>query len=590
MASSALLLFVMLLQSAFAYRLSTDCPIWMYSPDNNNSHDETTVTNCVCGDNLRKVVRCEQSADQLEVLLCYGITYTQVYNTTVVGNTPYTCLTGKSNAYYNVPKTLSNDVNLSVYSCGKYNRAGQMCGNCLHTYSPPIYAYNLNCTKCDSFQWSSLSYYICIAFLPVTLFYILVVIFKFRATDPVICEFIFFCQLAGSSLMMSFAVTQLHEEKYSNFMYQTFAFTLCGIFNLDFGCLIYEPFCLHPSLSTHTVTALDYLIAVYSLLLILLTYFLVRLHDKYRLAVIICKPFHCCIRRIQKEWNIKASLVDVFATFLLLSNVKLLNVSFDLISSPVTLWNVTGHSLPQKYTYLNGSLEYLGKDHLPYFVLGVIVIIVFNVLPTILLCLYPFRWFQRCLNHCHINSPSLRIFMDAFQGCYKIAPHDYRHMAALPFIIRLLNFVLFAFTANQFYYTLFGFVLLIVVSILCFTLPFKSTLQNLVNIQFLLIMAIILFLKNTSEITAYPSNATWYMCSHMVGFISTFPFLTIIIYYLRKLCQLTVILKLISWFKVHLVMNSTSEVQNVPASPSTPELPALRELAVQHTECSPLIS
>ena len=587
MISPTLMLIVMLLQNTFAYRLSTDCPIWMYSPDNNNSHGETTVTNCVCGDDLRKVVRCEHSADQLEVRLCYGITYSQVYNTTVVSNMPYTCLTSKSNAYYNVPKTLSSDVNLSVYSCGRFNRAGQMCGNCLSGYSPPIYAYNRTCTKCDSFRWSSLGYYICIAFLPVTLFYILVVIFKFRATDTIICESIFLCQIVGSSSITSFAVTKLHNENHAGFSYQVLVYTLCGIFNLDFGRLLYEPFCLHPDLSTHMAIAMDYLIAVYPLLLIMLTYFLIRLHDKYRLAVIIWRPFYCCIRCIQKEWNIKASLVDVFATFLLLSNVKLLNVSFDLISSPITLWNVTGRSLPHKYTYLNGSLEYLGKEHLPYFVLGVVVIVVFNVLPTLLLCLYPFRWFQRCLNHCCLTSPSLHIFMDAFQSGYKIIPWDYRHMAAFPFFIRLLNFVLFAFTIDQFYYTILGFLLLIVVSILCCTLPFKSSLQNLVCIQFLLIMAVILFFTNTSEITAYSSDVKWYMYIHIVGFISTFPLLTINVYCLYKLCQLKIVVKFISWFKVRLVTQSTSEA---PASSSTSELPALRELAAQHTECSPLIS
>lgn len=151
---------------------------------------------------------------------------------------------------------------------------------------------------------------------------------------------------------------------------------------MDFGRSLYEPFCLHPSLSTHHIIALDYLVAVYPLLLILLTYLLVKLHDNYRLVVIIFKPFYCCIRCIQKEWNIKASLIDVFATFILLSNVKLLNVSFDLISVPVTLRNITGHRLPQQYTYTNGSVEYLGKEHHPYFALGVIVIMVFNVLPN----------------------------------------------------------------------------------------------------------------------------------------------------------------------------------------------------------------
>ena len=92
-------------------------------------------------------------------------------------------------------------------------------------------------------------------------------------------------------------------------------------------------------------------------------------------------------------------------------------------------------------------------------------------------------------------------------------------------------------------------------------------------------MATVLFFMNTSEITVMLHGII--ICMH------TFPFVTIIIYYLY---QMTIIGKLILWSKVHLVMHSTSAVQNVPALSSTSELPALRDLAAQHTECSPLIS
>ena len=77
------------------------------------------------------------------------------------------------------------------------------------------------------------------------------------------------------------------------------------------------------------------------------------------------------------------SLIHVSATFLLLSNAKIVNLSFSLISVPNTLYNRYGTAIPTKYTFYNGSMEYLGHDYLPYFVLGLIVIAIFNVLPLL---------------------------------------------------------------------------------------------------------------------------------------------------------------------------------------------------------------
>ena len=58
--------------------------------------------------------------------------------------------------------------------------------------------------------------------------------------------------------------------------------------------------------------------------------------------------------RIRREWYIRKSLVDVFATFLLLSYVKILNVSISLLI-PTALYNVHGQKLPEYVLYLDGK-------------------------------------------------------------------------------------------------------------------------------------------------------------------------------------------------------------------------------------------
>ena len=93
---------------------------------------------------------------------------------------------------------------------------------------------------------------------------------------------------------------------------------------------MYTPFCLQPHTSTLQVIALDYVIAVYPLLLTVLSYLLVTFYDcNVKIIVWLWKPFVPLFIRFRRQWNIRSSLVDAFATFLLLSYVKILSVSVD---------------------------------------------------------------------------------------------------------------------------------------------------------------------------------------------------------------------------------------------------------------------
>ena len=137
--------------------------------------------------------------------------------------------------------------------------------------------------------------------------------------------------------------------------------------SLAFGILIffrlaYTPFCLHPNASTLQVLSLDYTIAAYPLALIVLTYTLVRLHYyNCTLVVSLWRPFINCFARCRRQWDIQNSLVDAFATFLLLSFVKFLSVSFDILM-PTFSWDIETTIQPP-VVYYDGTFEYFGKEH-----------------------------------------------------------------------------------------------------------------------------------------------------------------------------------------------------------------------------------
>ena len=63
----------------------------------------------------------------------------------------------------------------------------------------------------------------------------------------------------------------------------------------------------------------------YTFLLILLTWLCVELHGcNFRPIVCLWRPFHGCFVRLRRSWNTKSDLIDVFASFFLLSCFKIL--------------------------------------------------------------------------------------------------------------------------------------------------------------------------------------------------------------------------------------------------------------------------
>ena len=311
----------------------------------------------------------------------------------------------------------SHPSQLDAAVCEFTNRTGQLCGQCVDGMSPAVYSYYPQCVNCSTSNWAKC---LTVSLLPTTMFFLGAVALRLRTAVPHMNGFILFCQILTSPLILR----QLGETYYLQHSSHSYMYvgilgdvytSYLSIWNLDFFRMVHSPFCLHPNTSTLQVLSLDYIIAAYPLALIILTYTLVTLHyQNCRLVVCLWRPFLRCCIHIRSIHN---SLVDAFATFLLLSYVKFLSVSFDILA-PTYLWDKWGRHVGT-VLYYDESVDYFGTDHLPYAVLAMTVLLVFTVLPILLLCLYPCRCFQKFLNSCHLRSQALHIFMDAFQGCYK---------------------------------------------------------------------------------------------------------------------------------------------------------------------------
>ena len=359
-------------------------------------------------------MECDDHFNDLKLLTCYCMYFSddEGSSSTVVGHCFYTCFY-LPERYFHLPL---NGSQLNEVQCGRFNREGQLCGSCKKGYSLPVYSYQfLSCVKCHDHSYKNWVKYIAIAFGPLTVFFIIVIVCRISATSAKLNAFILINQILASpaEIRVSLATMANNPRTPLEQVVTHTVSTLSGIWNLDFFRTFYDPFCLHPDMSPLLVLALDYIVAAYPLVLIVITYTLVELHDRnIRIVVLLWKPFHRCFSRFRRQWNIRTSLIDAFATFILLSCVKFLSVTFDLLA-PIRLFNSYGESLDQYRLYYDSTVELFDKQHLPY---GLIAVVISSLLVSLLLllCLYPCTCFQRCLNCCGLRVQALHTFMDSF--------------------------------------------------------------------------------------------------------------------------------------------------------------------------------
>ena len=445
------------------------CPTWF----NRYSKDGP----CDCGKRVGSVVTCNNETGEVGVLGSYCLTSNENEDgcdSNVVGRclamvNNGSKLSGTGRLYSKVYPNISEQ---DRQTCGYLNRQGRLCGECKEHHYVSAYSYDMKCHNCTSGLWSNVVQYICIAYLPLTVFLCIVLLLHISVTSPSMHVLIFFCQMFALPMILQ-PMLQL-TRKSNNIIVKILA-TLYGIWNLDFFRSVVPPICL--PLNIMQIIALDYLVAVYPLVLLVCFYVLLTAHDRgWRPIMWLWRPFHRCTVRLRQHWNLRHSIIDAFATFLLLSYVKLLNTSSDLLLS-ISMHNKCGGRLGL-FLYHNATIKFLGPQHMPYACLAIIVFLVGNLLPLALLLLYPMQWFQRCLNRCRLNCQALHIFMQCFQGYYRDRTdggRECRYFAALYPAFRIATFLLYGLHFTVLFYVAFIALSIGVIITIIFVRPYKAS-------------------------------------------------------------------------------------------------------------------
>ena len=458
---------------------------------------------------------CDHEANKYQDILPHGIVKCGKQNTFSVLNG--FCLTidekadtleaGRClynyNTYNGTYKVLPrNKSKLNDFVCGieaRLNRTGTLCGKCQDGYYPLAYSFNMTCVQCPNGK-SNWWKFVLAAFLPLTIFCIIILLFKINVVSSRFQGFLFYSQVISMPAMMRVIIFLANYYSKSGSEAAHIALrcfsALYGIWNIDFfRC---EKFDICLGTDTLQTLSLDLIVGVYPLLLMVMAYILIELYDRnFRPVVIMWKPFHRLFDLFQENWDLRTSIIDSFATTLLLANIKLQSVSFDLLT-PVEVYHLydTGNWTYSYRLFYDATVPYFGSRHLPYAITAVMVIIIFTILPVLLLILYPFRCFQKFLNLFPVRWYILHTFVDCFYGSYKDGTQpgtrDCRWFASLYFLTRFCLMFAGAYTENPMYFLAATMILVTITLVFVTVQPFKENSSHFttLNVFSLLLLAV----------------------------------------------------------------------------------------------------
>ena len=400
---------------------------------------------CKCGSSLGGIVSCQEDPVSVRLEACYCMTVDEDTEETVVGNCPYTC--AKLEHWY------SNQTQLDYHACQEvWKRTGLLCSKCMDGYGPLVYSYSMQCVPCShSVVKYSVALFL-VSFLPLTVFCLVVMTLRVSVARPPISTFILASQVMASPQYLSLLfVPEEHESYASSYVpdsqretcWKLFA-AFFGLWNLDILRSFYPQMCLTPHMSTLQAKFLEYLVALFPLVVLLVVYISINLyyHHGYRVFCV-CRPLIFGLARLRHTIDIQTSLIDAFSTFIILSVIKIGYTSF-IILQPVRIYSPDGTCTTRVYT--DPSFDYFGLDHLPYALTALALMCLLILIPLLLLFLYPLRSFQKLLNRCRWQCSTLHIFADTFQGCYKDGTNgtrDFRWFAGLHLLLRFILVLFF---------------------------------------------------------------------------------------------------------------------------------------------------
>ena len=460
-------------------------------------------TYCECYENKREFLQCHGRSWNVSLMRGFCVSFSEInhHNQTVLGR----CMFSDSirslhdSKYYPLPQ---QEEYLDEDFCQRFNRTGLLCGQCMDGLSIDVLSETFDCHNCYS-SFKNWVIFLTVGGLPPLVLFLVILLFHISFIGGSTNGFIFLCQVLSLSqeIVIDKVITSYQYHSRGSLVLVNILVDMYSVWSLDTYRIYHSmtqnyPLCLGEKLRVIDVLALHYLSALYPFVLIVIAYIVIELHARNcRVLVFLWKPLCLVWAHFRRSLKPQASLVDAFATFIMLSYVKLIRLSLLLMTfTDVIRLRMNDIEVVKRVSNYDPTVVFMSREHIPFVLLGSFFFITFGVLPPLLLLFYQFRAVQRCLTRCKMNRLGLKTFMDAFQGCYRDGRNggpDRRFFAGLYLIFRVAIFVIFNL---QIPYIIAYFSLtvtcIIIIILIAFLQPYKVMFFNKLDIVFAFILTL----------------------------------------------------------------------------------------------------
>ena len=498
---------------------------------------------CKCLDDARGYVRCTniRGSELAFILGGHCMTYDKSSGDTIIGDCVFSCqveqafLDGHTN-YLLLPK---KNIYLEKLMCEKLHRKGYLCSECHPGHKASAYSYSVECIPCNlsrkqlALNWMG---YFALAVLPQSILFLLMAIFRVGVTAPPFSSMIQVFQTMTAPQYIQATERWLkclplqQNSSTTSILLLHLLVTFYGFFNLDFFRTLSPSLCL--DLDFIQLQMLDYASAFWPLLLIILSYIFVELHSQgFILVVLIWKPVQLCLRRFQRQWQLKTSLFETFASFIFLSWIKLLSISYSLLNNTcvITVNRSGGTHVDCTRLYTSPNLRLFHEGHLLAGMIAIIVLCIFIGIPLALLLLYPFKFFHRLLNKSGLHFQALHVFMDSFHSSFRNGTDggaDCRWFASTYLILRIVVVILASILQSRYFFPVASITCMAFVLAVCALQPYKRQAHNIFDATQFFILAAFFGSHGMLTVAQFASENKHFLPSLGISF--SFGFLPIV--------------------------------------------------------------
>ena len=420
--------------------------------------------------------------------------------------------------------TLPDNVSeLNDYMCGPMNRKGLVCSECVEGFGPSVTSFGFSCSKCTDSGYGMVVY-LFLQFVPITIFYLIILIFRVGLTSSPFTAFVLFSQFTVAAVVSGFGSYSFegNPEVYGLIIVITFY----GFWNLDFFRYVIPPFCVSPNLKIIDIVFLGYISAFYPLLLICITWLCIELYSRnFKIFVWTWNKLNRCLLK-HVNWESNSTIIDVFSTFLLLSLSKIVGI-FVITITPDFILNM--NSLPRKSVLLSDpSIEWMGSENIPYVTVSMFFFVVFILPPVALLLFYQSKKFRSLLLKCsscgHARA-ALNIFVEKFYNSYRDGLENGRDLRGFSSLYFLLRIVIFIVNIAEEYLLYNALVLGGTAILIALVQPYKKTYMNVIDTLILAISSfnLVMFDLYLRSRQSMGSEAAYTFYALNIALVGSFP-------------------------------------------------------------------